>query len=182
MTAPCSAPGRDGRLIFGEFQRLKAGANEEGVCSIWNGGPPGQYAFVLLKDGSRAIFLHRGAAMVAPVGLLSSASTSACLESARVLNWPAFFILAAFGRRLAPDAVFALWARLLFAISNSSHRLRRHIAPAPPKPRRGQLLGHDAAEAAAHSGEEPVSCGAYVASPFDRESGGQERSPSMSAP
>src|ERR1700693_1917969 len=43
-----------------------------------------------------------------------------------------------------------------------------------------QLLGHDAAEAAAHAGNEPVS-GAYVGSPFDYEAGGQKRSPTSSS-
>ena len=48
------------------------------------------------------------AVMVAPLGLLSSASTVACLGLTRVLEWTTVFARVGFDRAFAPDGDFAI--------------------------------------------------------------------------
>src|SRR5262245_21436866 len=75
------------------------------------------------------------AAMVAPLGWLSRASTAACLELARVVGTRPGFLAAAFFAALLLGG--ALTSLVLLGMLGSFHRLRRQLAPSPPQPRNG---------------------------------------------
>src|SRR5712671_6125978 len=79
-------------------------------------------------------------AIVAPLGWLSSAITVACLEVARAGATPAAFgcgVFVAGGLVAGRGLVFLLI--LWFGMSGFLSSLRRHLAPSPPKPRRGGI-------------------------------------------
>src|SRR5882757_950169 len=77
-------------------------------------------------------------AIVAPLGWLSSAITVACLEVARAVATPAAFGCGVFvAGGLVVGRALAFLLILLLGMSGFLSSLRRHLAPSPPKPRRG---------------------------------------------
>src|SRR5882724_3251259 len=94
-------------------------------------------------------------AIVAPLGWLNSAITVACLEVARPGATPAAFGVFVAGR-LPPGRALAVLLVLLLGMLGSFSSLRRHLAPSPPKPRRGSIAGGAGSPAGATTPPRPA--------------------------
>src|SRR5262245_60057143 len=79
------------------------------------------------------------AAIVAPSGCRNRPRTCSCLELERGLCCLAFLGAAGFVGLLVLAADLDFRARWVVGIPDSSHRLRRHPGPSPPKPRGGRM-------------------------------------------